>query len=173
MVRGGGMILLGGILGLLTLTITTLALGYHGPGAQNFGDYNYTQGNRDFFNYIVSNIKNRSEETRDWTVFAFGGFGIAVTCLLIFMNQRFPWWPLHPVGFTVQLQYPTRASFFSVFLAWLIKTIVLRVGGVDLYRRTQVTVVGAILGYVSAVLIGFVLDATFYWGQGHPLHGPP
>jgi hypothetical protein len=171
--RLGSAVFVGGIVALLVLCGVTLALGYYGPGAQNFGDYNYTQGNRDFFNYTVINIKNRAEESRDWTTVAFGMFGIAVTTLLILLNQRFPWWPLHPAGFTVSLQYPTRASFFSVFLAWLFKTIVLRVGGVDLYNRSRTVVLGAIVGYVVAVVIGFGLDVAFFWGQGHSLHGPP
>ena len=171
--RLGGAILLGGILSILAFVITTLILGYYGPGAENFGDYSYTRGNRAFFNYTVSDIKGRSEAGREWWDLGFGTFGAAMTLLLIFLNQRFPWWPLHPVGFTVSLQYPTRASFFSVFLAWLLKMIVLRVGGVALFNRSRVFIFGALMGYTLGVLISFLLDIFFFMGQGHAMHTPP
>lgn len=47
------------------------------------------------------------------------------------------------------------------------------IGGVGLYHRGRTIVLGAILGYVCAVLIGFALDCAFFMGQGHPLHSSP
>ena len=171
--RLGGGILIGGILSIFAFVITTLILGYYGPGAENFGDYSYTRGNRAFFNYTVSDIKGRPDAERQWWDLGFGTFGAAITLLLIFLNQRFPRWPLHPVGFTVSLQYPTRASFFSVFIAWLMKIIVLKVGGIELFNRSRVFIFGVLMGYTLGVLVSFILDIFFFMGQGHRMHTPP
>lgn len=171
--RLGGAILMGGVLSLLTFVLTTLALGYYGPGAENFGDYSYTVGNRYFFDATVSDIRGRWEQRREWWDLGFGAFGAGMTALLILLNQRLTWWPLHPVGFTVSLQYPTRAAFFSVFLAWLLKFIVLKVGGVERYNRSRVFIVGALMGYSLGVIVSFILDVFFFMGQGHAMHTPP
>jgi hypothetical protein len=171
--RLGGAILLGGVLSIVAFVLTTLILGYYGPGAENFGDYSYTRGNRAFFNYTVADIKGRPEAVRQWGDLGFGIFGAGMTLLLIFLNQRLPWWPLHPVGFTVSLQYPTRASFFSVFLAWLLKMIVFKIGGIELYNRSRVFIFGALMGYTLGVLVSFLLDIVFFMGQGHAMHTPP
>ena len=171
--RLGGAIYIGGVLSILAFVLITLILGYYGPGAENFGDYSYTIGNRYFFDATVSNIKERADVKREWWDLGFGTFGAAMTVLLITLNQRLPWWPLHPVGFTVSLQYPTRAAFFSVFLAWLFKLIVLRVGGVEQYRRSQIFVVGILMGYSLGVIASFALDVLFFMGQGHAMHTPP
>ncbi|MGA1197739.1 MAG: DUF6784 domain-containing protein, partial [Candidatus Latescibacterota bacterium] len=70
-------------------------------------------------------------------------------------------------------QYPTRASFFCIFVTWLCKLIIIRVGGMMLYNRSRIFFVGLLLGYSVAVLISFVLDMVFFMGQGHALHTPP
>ena len=57
--------------------------------------------------------------------------------LLYWARHRLLWWPLHPIGFPVAAVDLMSYTITSVFVAWLIKVIVLRYGGVNLYRRTQ------------------------------------
>lgn len=169
----GWAILIGSILSLFACVFTTLLLGYYGPGAENFGSYDYTTGNRHGYGYTTSDIKGRGDARWPWLEIGYGISGALITALLTFLNYRLPWWPLHPIGFTVSFQYPTRASFFSVFLAWLWKLLVLRVGGIGLYRRGQVFFLGVLLGYATAVVLSFALDCVFFLGQGHAVHTPP
>lgn len=78
--------------------------------------------------------------------------------LLYLARQRLPWWPLHPIGFpiaAVDLMYYTVTS---VFVAWLIKVIVLRYGGVNLSRRTQGVFLGMIAGQMLTVGIWLTID---------------
>lgn len=170
--RLGATILIGGMLAIVLFIVSSLLLGYRGPGAANFLDaYTWTG---EAYHYTVTEIKNRSDgDWKWWWLLTFGSIGSVGTALLIYLTQRFPWWPLHPIGFTISLQYPTRAAFFSIFLAWLFKTIVLRVGGHPLFLRSQTFVVGVLLGYVFSVTVGFVVDVLFFQGQGHALHTPP
>jgi hypothetical protein len=171
--RLGRTLLMAGMCGIIGYVGITLFLGYAGMGAENFGDYEYTVGNRFGFNYTVSEIKGRADVERDWWGVAFSAFGAVTTTLLIALNQRYPWWPLHPVGFTISIQWPTRASAFSVFLAWLLKTILLRIGGNQLYNRSCIFIYGLLLGYASVVTLSFILDIVFFMGRGHSLHAPP
>ena len=80
---------------------------------------------------------------------------------LTFLNYRVPWWPLHPVGFTVAFAYPVRFSSFSLFVAWLVKWVILKVGGISLYRRAQVAVLGVLAGYTAGAILSFLVLLGF------------
>jgi hypothetical protein len=59
---------------------------------------------------------------------------------------RFVGFPLHPAGFIVACGYPMQCFWFSYFLAWIIKSIVMRYGGQKLYHRLRPFAYGMILG---------------------------
>jgi len=44
-------------------------------------------------------------------------------------NHRFFWWPFHPLGFVVAAGFNTSQIWFSAFIAWLLKAIILQYGG--------------------------------------------
>ena len=101
---------------------------------------------------------------------AIGGLIVALLSAALY---RFSWWPIHPIGFTVANTWTITVSAFSLFLAWALKFIVLKVGGIQLYRRSQVVVLGALAGYSLGVGIGILVDIIFFPGQGTFLHSPP
>lgn len=76
------------------------------------------------------------------------------------------------MGFSVAFAYPVRFSSFSLLVAWLAKWVVLKVGGIDLYRRARVAVLGVLAGYTTGVVISRLVDLLFFFGQGHPVHPP-
>ena len=45
---------------------------------------------------------------------------------MMWARQYLTWWPLHPIGFAISGTWLVRWIAFSVFLAWLIKVLVLR-----------------------------------------------
>jgi len=73
-------------------------------------------------------------------------FGIAFTFFLMFMRRRFIWWRLHPVGYAVSAGWSVSWMWFSVFLSWLFKWSILRLGGLRAYRNTTPLFLGLILG---------------------------
>ena len=88
--------------------------------------------------------------------FLFGGGGLM--SLLFWVRHRLPWWPLHPIGFPIAAVDVMYYSITSVFVAWLIKVIVLRYGGVNLYRRTQGVFLGMIAGQMLTTGLWLTID---------------
>ena len=98
--------------------------------------------------------------------------GLAAICgALIYLRYRFVWWPLHPIGFTVSgTTWPIRVSVFSIFLTWLVKLVILKIGGNRLYTRSRPFFLGMLVGYVVGVAISFVVDVIWFPGEGHMVH---
>nr|MBA3685137.1 hypothetical protein [Planctomycetota bacterium] len=78
-----------------------------------------------------------------------GGLGIARLLL--------SWWPLHPIGYLISMTYATVMIWFSFFLGWMLKTLVMRFGGFALYERLKPLALGLIAG--EAVVAGLFLIA--------------
>lgn len=72
--------------------------------------------------------------------------GFAITLLLNTLRVNIPGFPFHPVGFAVSSSWSMNVLWTSMFIAWLIKTIVLRYGGLKLYRRVLPIFLGLIVG---------------------------
>ena len=88
--------------------------------------------------------------------------------LLLAARHYFLWWPLHPIGFPIATTWVTNQIWVSVFLVWLLKTILLKYGGSRLYQRIQPFFLGLILGNISAGGIWFLIDG-FTGMQGNIL----
>ena len=67
------------------------------------------------------------------------------------LRNRVPWWPLHPLGLAFQKMSGSRVYAFSIFLTWASKLIILRIGGISLYRRCIPLFFGLVIGYVVGV----------------------
>ena len=93
------------------------------------------------------------------------------TGLLSFAQYRFAGWPLHPVGLAIALTNTVAIDWFGIFLAWLVKLVALRYGGIHLYRLLLPFFIGLILGYFTAIGLSFFIDMIWFPGQGHPLYG--
>ena len=57
-----------------------------------------------------------------------------------------------------------------IFIAWGSKTIIMAVGGVQLYRKAKPVFLGLLVGYTAGVVWSFIVDATLWSGQGHEVH---
>jgi len=87
--------------------------------------------------------------------------GLGFTFVLAALRTRFLWWPLHPVGYLVIGSYDTLRIWFPVFVTWLVKTAILRYGGLSLHHRAQPFFLGLILGEFSAGFLRTILDLAF------------
>ncbi|HEX4125529.1 MAG TPA: DUF6784 domain-containing protein, partial [Tepidisphaeraceae bacterium] len=84
--------------------------------------------------------------------------GAVIVAFLSIMRLRFEMWPLHPVGFLLVYTYPMMMIWESVFVGWLAKVIVLRVGGSQLYRQGRSFFIGLIIGEAGAAACWLVVS---------------
>jgi hypothetical protein len=96
--------------------------------------------------------------------------GAGVMAFLTYMRYRFPWWPFHPIGFAFSGTIFTRLECFTVLVAWLLKFLMLKVGGVTFYRRSKPFFIGMLIGYILAVVAGIAVDAVWFPRAGHVVH---
>lgn len=72
--------------------------------------------------------------------------GVLVTGVLNAMRTRFVWWPFHPVGYAVANTFTMEWLWCATFVGWLVKLIIIRYGGMRLYRQGIPFFIGLILG---------------------------
>jgi hypothetical protein len=91
--------------------------------------------------------------------------GIAFTIFLGLMRQRFWWWPFHPVGYLASNTWGMKWNWMPFLVGWLAKSIVIRYGGLRLYRRTVRLAIGLIAGdLLSQVIWGFLQAVVRAYG---------
>jgi hypothetical protein len=88
-------------------------------------------------------------------------FGMGMVMFLAQMRTRFVGWPFHPAGYLVAGSFGLMRLWLPVFLTWLIKSLVLRYGGLQGYRTALPFFIGLVLGEFSAGFIRTVLDSAF------------
>jgi hypothetical protein len=93
---------------------------------------------------------------------AFTGVGLAVTLALVIARSVFLRFPLHPLGFAMVMAYgsPLWGMFF---LSWLAKSIILRIGGMNLYKRLIPFFLGIVIGHF--VVAGIIWSAISLTGE--------
>jgi hypothetical protein len=84
--------------------------------------------------------------------------GFAFAALLQAFRLRLAWFPFHPLAFAVSGSWEMNNLWAPLMVAYFAKTIILRYGGIDLYRRSLPFAYGLILGQF---LFGSVLNI---WG---------
>jgi len=100
-------------------------------------------------------IRNGGQENHDM-IASPSGFNLAaslplaagavVTFLLAALRLRFWWWPLNPVGYLAANVWGTQGWWMPMFVGWLLKSLVIRYGGLRLYQKTLPMAIGIILG---------------------------
>jgi hypothetical protein len=157
------------VVGFIASVAYTLDLCYGATGAANIRHvYVFNNYGLRMFGRVVTWASDVPSFTG--TEFGFLAAGALGTLLLSALRLRLPWWPLHPVGFTVGYVFPVRVTAFTVFLVWAFKALVLRIGGVTLYRRLQPFFLGLLIGYTLGVGISTLTDAVWFPGNGKMVH---
>ena len=92
--------------------------------------------------------------------------GFLFVIFLMAMRMRFIFWPFHPAGYAVTLGFAVRSFWFSIFLSWLAKTVILKLGGLKMHRSAIPLFLGLILGEFVAgsfwSILGSALNKPMY-----------
>jgi energy-converting hydrogenase Eha subunit A len=144
--------------GILALFWAILSVGYRVDGAPgswaSWGAFRRLQG----WAYDPTG--------RDYSAMSFTLIGFFLTLMLSALRMRFIWWKLHPVGYPLSTSWTMNMIWFSVILSWGIKAIILKYGGIKVYRKALPFFLGLILGefIVGGLwnIIGQVFHITTY-----------
>ncbi len=92
------------------------------------------------------------------------GFGISL--LLAAARTRFVGFPLHPVAYALSASWSIHLVWMPMLIAWLVKLLVLRYGGLRFYRRVLPFFLGLIIGEsivgCSWSIIGLIFNVPSY-----------
>jgi hypothetical protein len=89
------------------------------------------------------------------------GFGLVFTLMLMALKLRFAWWPLHPVAFPLAIADSILEFTVAIFAAWLIKSLLLRYGGLRAHRVALPIFLGFILGENTVYFLQAVVREVF------------
>jgi len=85
---------------------------------------------------------------------AFGFVFVAANTVL---RLRFLWWNLHPLGYPLAGYYHFEKLWFPFFISWTAKWIILKYGGIKLYRKAFPLFLGLVLGeFIIGSLWGII-----------------
>ena len=96
--------------------------------------------------------------------------GAAVMIILTIIRYRMSSWTLHPIGYAISTTN-IRLQVTSLFVVWIAKSLVTRIGGVQLYQRLYPLFLGLIIGRTAGTLLSFIVDLIWFPGSGHNVHG--
>jgi hypothetical protein len=109
-----------------------------------------TAGTQNYFGreplVTLQGLLQRTHGGPDLGALAAVGGGCLFTLFLMVMRTRFLGWPFHPVGYALTSAYATHILWLSMLLAWIIKSLIVRYGGLRLYRRGMPFFLGLLLG---------------------------
>ena len=154
-----GAMLLALVVGLVSSAVAVLLIGY-AYGGMNLGGWQLTAMTPCTGSWMIDHTRIEAGQPAgiSYGKMGFMGIGAVLMAVLMTCRYRFPWWPIHPAGLAVGLTHPTFHVWFSIFVAWLIKVIILKLGGIGLYRRTRPFFLGMILGSFATSGVWLIVD---------------
>ncbi|NLW50899.1 MAG: hypothetical protein GXY85_08685 [Candidatus Brocadiaceae bacterium] len=133
------------VVALVAATYSTMQWVYYDRGVLNVpigASHLYHQENR--FNGISTMISRPRQDARClWGGLTSGVVGMGI---LMALRGTFYWWPISPLGFAITVSWCTRELWFSFFLGWLAKALVLKFGGGPVLRGARQLFLGVVLG---------------------------
>ena len=157
------------VVGYIVSVANTLYLGY-AYGAYNLGNMGLKNAAPGALNKAINAIRNPIPMGGKgglalWAVIgavAMGGFTLA--------RYWLPWWPLHPIGLAIQGNYGVTKIVFSIVIVWAAKSLLMSIGGVNLYERAKPFFVGLIVAQAVSTALVFALDCVWFPARGHNVH---
>lgn len=165
------MIVLSTVAGLFISAYYTLWLCYEAGGA-TFQTWSLVGAPQGMYDGIVSVVADASDRTvPDPAKIGVWGMGIGAALVATLLQSRLPWWPVHPLG--LMLMFDGYVGYYAlcIFIVWLGKLMVLKLGGIGFYRRVKPLSYGLIVGYVFATGCSFLVDVIWFPEGGHYIHG--
>jgi hypothetical protein len=166
--RFAGVFALAILLAIFCAAYIQLRIPYHYGGINLYG-YVFQGNNQWGFNDYKPALQSGSAAV-GWQGTTFLIVGVVVTALLVWGRASLSAFPFHPLGYALASSWTMTVFWFSALVAWFVKSLILRYGGMRLYRQARPFFLGMILGEFMAALLWTVANAlldtpvpTFTW----------
>ncbi|MFH1823786.1 MAG: OPT/YSL family transporter [Candidatus Firestonebacteria bacterium] len=159
------------VIGLIVSFYSFLYISYHFGGV-NLERWYLRDAPTEIYSTIQSDltIPKDTKDTKDTEssnrgqFLIFGGLGGVVLVFIMFMRQKFLWWPFHPIGYVMGFSTdggPMWRLWFSFFVGWLIKSTIVSYLGGSVYKKMKPLFFGFILGEVFIAIIIVILQLIY------------
>jgi len=116
------------------------------------------------WNYDALASQVRNPTGPDLSASAAMGFGLIFTLVLMLLKLRLAWWPLHPVAFPLAIGDSIIEFTLAIFVTWVIKSLLLRYGGLRAHRAALPLFLGLIVGDASIYTLQAAVRLLFGLG---------
>jgi hypothetical protein len=163
-------IVLGTILATACSMMGLVLMAYR-HGANNFGVWEYQYAMQIPYNQATETI--RTPHGVDWPRIGWLLTGSATMLVLIWLRNNIVGLFLHPVGLILgalgqAAGSPANGLVYTGTIAWGLKTVILKLGGVETYERYKALFAGLVVGGVFPSALGFVVNTTYFLVKGRP-----
>ena len=104
----------------------------------------------------VAQLLAHPEEPKEWSMF-FTIIGAMVMAALVMGYHLFLWWPLHPIGYLTTYSSAMQVLWFGFFIGWLSNVLVLRYGGVNLFKEVRFLFIGMVVGDLVMAIVWLIV----------------
>jgi len=101
------------------------------------------------------------------TFLFWAGLGLVSALLLSYLRLRIPRWPLHPVLLLVWGTYPISWLSHSFLLGFIVKFLVVRLGGTRGYNAVKPAMIGLIVGEVAGAFLWMIVGLIYHFTTGY------
>ncbi|MCM8767358.1 MAG: hypothetical protein NC921_01055 [Candidatus Omnitrophica bacterium] len=132
-----------------------LYLGYK-KGALNAHNWLFVSSPQGTWKYVAEIIKHPTGMNKQ--AIGFMGLGFVLYFILSLVRYKVIWWPLNPIGFVFSGTWFIITVWFSVFIGWLSKALILKYIGTSAFKKARSFYFGLILGQIVCVVLWFLID---------------
>jgi hypothetical protein len=150
-----GSILLAVGVGLFVAPWGVILTGYQ-QGALSWNTWLFRGFGVSTYGQVLGMIQSSAGQGFDWARFTYFSLGTALMIFFNIMYYRFLWWPVHPIGLAVVSSFTLYAVYIGFFIAWAVKHLILRWGGLRLYGKGMPLFIGLLIGHYTGRAIALI-----------------
>lgn len=133
------------------------------PQGNNFGAV-YAP-DRDMGDYVIAHGAGSYPATNHNSAIQIG-IGFTIVAVLEVLALNVAWWPLLPIGFVASYGAFIGNAWFSIFVGWLVKLLIVTFGGAPLFKTARPFFIGLIFGESLAAAGWLIINAIVVLNGG-------
>lgn len=151
------------VVAFVTASAFFLHLNYTQSGG-GLGLYSYSEtGNAsNMFNGAAGFIQG---QTTPHDATAWGGLvvGVIATAAMVFARSMWSWFPFNPLAYAIAPTWSMIVLWFPALVAWIIKSLIMRFGGAETFRKFAPFMLGLIAGEFGMAVFFSIMNIWRGW----------